>query len=96
MNAERAVGKCRRRVLVKGLVQDVWFRASTRQAALRAGVDGWVSNRADGRVEAVFEGDPEAVKTMIDFCSNGPELARVDKIEIIEEPPEGLRDFQIR
>jgi acylphosphatase len=83
-------------VLVQGLVQDVWFRASTKRAAQRAGVEGWVRNLEDGRVEAVFEGDPESVKAMIDYCSNGPELARVDEIEVIEEPPEGLGNFQIR
>ena len=96
MNAEHATNRSRCRVLIRGLVQDVWFRASTQQAARRAGVDGWVRNLADGRVEAVFEGDSESVKEMVAYCSGGPELARVDEIEVIEEPLEGLNNFQVR
>jgi len=83
-------------VLISGLVQDVWFRASTARQAARAGVDGWVRNLADGRVEAVLEGTADAVNEMIDFCSRGPEMARVDRIEVVEESPENLEAFQIR
>ncbi len=79
-----------------GLVQNVWFRAMTAKHAAQAGVDGWVRNLADGRVEAVFEGPPEAVNESVDFCSRGPEMARVDRIEVIEESPEDLEGFQIR
>jgi acylphosphatase len=83
-------------VLLTGRVQNVWFRATTAKHAIRAGVDGWVRNLPDGRVEAVLEGTPEAVNEAIDFCSRGPELARVDRIEVIEESPEGLEGFRIR
>jgi acylphosphatase len=83
-------------VLITGLVQDVWFRATTAKHAVRAGVHGWVRNLADGRVEAVLEGDADAVSGMIDFCSQGPEMARVDRIEVVEESPENLEGFQIR
>jgi acylphosphatase len=96
MSSAESADRCRRRVLVTGLVQNVWFRATTAEHAARAGVDGWVRNLADGRVEAVLEGDADAVDEMIDFCSRGPEMARVDQIEVIEESPEGLEAFQIR
>jgi acylphosphatase len=61
-----------------------------------AGVAGWVRNLRDGRVEAVFEGEPDAVRSVIDFCSLGPQWARVDGVEVIEEPAEGLEGFEIR
>jgi acylphosphatase len=83
-------------VLVCGRVQGVFFRDSTAERARRAGVDGWVRNLRDGRVEAVFEGEPDAVRSVIGFCSQGPQWARVDGIEVSEEPPEGLEGFQIR
>ena len=96
MSAAQSTGSCRRRVLITGLVQDVWFRATTAKQAVRAGVHGWVRNLTDGRVEAVLEGDADAVGEMIDFCSRGPEMARVDRIEVVEESPENLEGFQIR
>ena len=96
MSDAKPTDRCRRRVLISGLVQDVWFRATTAKQAVRAGVDGWVRNLADGRVEAVLEGSADAVNEMIDFCSRGPEMARVDQIDIVEECPEGLEAFQIR
>jgi acylphosphatase len=96
MSATESKGHCRRRVLISGLVQDVWFRATTAKQAVRADVHGWVRNLADGRVEAVLEGSADAVKEVIDFCSRGPELARVDRIEVLEETPENLEDFKIR
>jgi acylphosphatase len=83
-------------VLISGLVQDVWFRATTAQHAIRADVDGWVRNLPDGRVEAVLEGTADAVNEMIDFCSRGPEMARVDRIEVVEEASENLEGFRIR
>jgi acylphosphatase len=83
-------------VLISGLVQDVWFRATTAQHAIPAGVDGWVRNLPDGRVEAVLEGTADAVNEMIDFCSRGPEMARVDRIEVVEEASENLEGFRIR
>ncbi len=96
MSAAESTDCCRRRVLISGLVQDVWFRATTAKHAIRAGVHGWVRNLADGRVEAVLEGGADAVNEMIDFCSQGPEMARVDRIEVVEETPEDLEGFQIR
>ena len=77
-------------------MQGVFFRDSTAERARLAGVDGWVRNLRDGRVEAVFEGEPDAVTSVIGFCSQGPQWARVDGIEVTEEPPEGLKGFQIR
>ncbi len=96
MNAEKTTSRCRRRVLISGLGQNVWFRATTARQAVRAGVDGWVRNLADGRVEAVLEGTADAVNEMVDFCSQGPEMARVDRIEVVEESPENLEGFRIR
>jgi acylphosphatase len=96
MSAVESTGHCRRRVFISGLVQNVWFRATTAKQAARAGVRGWVRNLADGRVEAVLEGTADAVNEMIDFCSRGPELARVDRIEVVEESPENLEDFRVR
>ncbi len=96
MSAEKSTNRCRRRVLISGLVQNVWFRATTARRAVSAGVDGWVRNLADGRVEAVLEGNADAVNEMIDFCSRGPEMARVDRIDVVEESPENLEGFQTR
>ena len=96
MSATESTSQCRRRVLISGLVQDVWFRATTAKHAVQAGVRGWVRNLSDGRVEAVLEGTANAVNEMIDFCSQGPEMARVDRIEVVEESPENLEDFRIR
>jgi acylphosphatase len=86
----------RRRVIVNGRVQGVGFRYSVARAAHSRGVAGWVSNRPDGNVEAVFEGEPEAVESLVRFCSEGPRGAVVDRVEIVEEEPEGLGRFAIR
>jgi acylphosphatase len=83
-------------VVVKGRVQGVFFRDSTRREALRHGVVGWVCNRADGAVEAVFEGAPEAVEALVEFCKRGPRGAEVDSVETTEEPAEGLSGFEVR
>ena len=88
--------RARRRVIVRGRVQGVFFRDSTRTEAQRAGVDGWVRNRSDGSVEAVFEGAPAGVDALVGFCRRGPEWARVDEVEVVEEPCEGLRGFRVR
>lgn len=82
--------------MVSGRVQGVFFRDSTRRRAEAAGVAGWVRNRPDGAVEAVFEGEPEAVDEMVEFCRRGPSRAEVLATEVFEEPPEGLRGFEIR
>jgi len=86
----------RRRVVVHGRVQGVWFRGSTEAEARAAGLAGWVRNRPDGTVEAVFEGTPEAVAALLAFCRRGPRSARVDRVDEFEEPPEGLAAFRVR
>ena len=83
-------------VIVRGRVQGVFFRASTRSRALELGLAGWVRNRPDGSVEAVFEGPPEAVEAMTAFCREGPECARVDHVEAQRQEPEGLVGFAVR
>jgi acylphosphatase len=89
-------GLVRRLVVVHGYVQGVFFRDTTRREARRRGVAGWVSNRPDGAVEAVFEGEPEAVAEMVRFCERGPRGADVARVEVTEEPVEGLSGFDIR
>jgi acylphosphatase len=90
------VNPVRRRVLVSGRVQGVWFRESCRTAALDAGVTGSVRNLVDGRVEAVFEGPAAAVERMIEWCRHGPSRARVDHVEVHEESPIGGAGFHVR
>jgi acylphosphatase len=86
----------RRRVIVHGLVQGVFFRDSTRRLAQHHGVAGSVSNRADGAVEAVFEGEADAVERLVAFSREGPRGAQVESIEVTEEEPEGLTGFSVR
>jgi acylphosphatase len=86
----------RRRVLVSGRVQGVWFRDSCRREAQRCRVAGWVRNCGDGRVEAVFEGDPDAVNTMVNWTQHGPPRAEVADIDVIDEDPAGVTGFYIR
>ena len=86
----------RRHIFVSGRVQGVTFRASTRRKAQELGVGGWVKNLPDGRVEAVFEGDEEDVKKMVEWCHKGPRLARVEDVEVEEENPKGEDSFRIR
>ena len=86
----------RRRVIVRGRVQGVFFRDSTRQRAQSRGVAGWVRNRPDGAVEAVFEGEAEAVAALVEFCRSGPRSAEVEQVEEVTEEPEGLAGFEIR
>jgi acylphosphatase len=83
----------RQRAVVRGRVQGVFFRETTRRAATAAGVAGWVRNLPDGAVEAVFEGDPTAVTELVAFCLVGPPDAVVDGVEVFDEPPEGLVGF---
>jgi acylphosphatase len=77
-------------------VQAVGFRFSVIRMAEERGLAGWVSNRFDGSVEAVFEGEPEAVERLVEFCWQGPRGARVDSVEVTEEAPEGLSGFGVR
>jgi acylphosphatase len=86
----------RRRVVVHGRVQGVFFRDTTRRRATQRDVAGWVRNNPDGTVEAVFEGDPEAVEALIAFCGDGPRGAVVERIEVHAEDEEGLRRFDVR
>jgi acylphosphatase len=86
----------RRRVVVHGRVQGVFFRDTTRRMAESRGVAGWVTNRPDGAVEAVFEGDPDAVEAMVAFSREGPRGATVERVEFAEEEPESLSGFQVR
>ena len=86
----------RRRVIVRGLVQGVFFRDSTRRLAQRHGVSGWVANRADGAVEAVFEGEADAVERLVAVSRTGPRGAQVESVEVTEEEPEGLSGFAVR
>ncbi len=85
----------RRRVVVHGHVQGVFFRDATGDEASAQGVAGWVRNREDGAVEAVFEGEGGAVERMIDFCREGPRNAGVEEVEVFEEDPEGLSGFSV-
>ena len=86
----------RRRVVVHGLVQGVFFRDSVRRRAASTGVSGWVRNTGEGAVEAVFEGEQRAVEALVAFCREGPRGARVDRVEMIDEPAEGISGFSIR
>jgi acylphosphatase len=82
-------------VVVHGLVQGVWFRESVRRRADSLGVAGWVRNNPDGTVEAVFEGERDAVESLVRFAHLGPRSARVDRVDVREEQPEGLADFRV-
>jgi acylphosphatase len=86
----------RRRIVAHGRVQGVFFRDSTRRLAQSRGVSGWVRNREDGAVEAVFEGESEAVESMVDAVRRGPGRASVERVEVSTETPEGLDGFEIR
>ena len=86
----------RRRVVVRGRVQGVYFRGATQDEARRRGVQGFVRNQRDGSVEAVFEGPQAAVEALLAFVRQGPRHAHVQDVEVCEELPEGLLGFEIR
>ncbi len=86
----------RRRVVIGGRVQGVFFRDTARQRAEAAGVAGCIRNTPDGTVEAVFEGEPEAVERMVEFCRRGPSRAEVSSVDVTDEEPEGLSGFEVR
>ena len=89
--------KSRVHVVISGRVQGVWFRASTRDKAEQLDITGWVKNTFDGNVEAVFEGEENLVKEMLDWCHRGPPLARVENVEITKQSPSnGFDGFSIR
>ena len=86
----------RKRVVAHGRVQGVFFRDTTRRRAESVGVAGWVSNRDDGAVEAVFEGAEDAVDALVELCRRGPGQAEVTDLEVFDEEPEGLEGFRVR
>jgi len=85
-----------RHVLVTGRVQGVAFRWATRDRAVQLGLQGWVRNLADGRVEAHVEGDEATVTAMLDWFSKGPALARVDDLQARESEAQDRQGFEIR
>lgn len=86
----------RKRVVVHGAVQGVFFRDTTRRRAEQHGLAGWVRNNPDGTVEAVFEGAEADVERLVRFAQDGPSGARVERVEVFEEEPESLSGFSIR
>ncbi len=88
--------RTRAHVFVSGKVQGVYFRATTRDEAKERGVDGWVQNLDDGRVEAVFEGPEEAVEEMIEVCHRGSAAANVEDVEVTYDDPQGEGPFRVR
>jgi acylphosphatase len=81
---------------VSGRVQGVFFRAETQDRARSLGLDGWVRNAPDGTVEAVFEGDPERVESMVAWCRRGPRGAEVGDVDVVREEPRGEQGFSVR
>lgn len=86
----------RRRVVVSGRVQGVFFRDTCRRLARQHGITGWVANRSDGDVEAVFEGDEGDVEAMVDWARHGPRRATVDHCEVTDETLQGEETFSVR
>ena len=90
------MSRTRAHVFVNGRVQGVYYRGTTRERATELGVDGWVKNLDDGRVEAVFEGEADAVEAMVDYCHDGSARANVTDVDVTYEDPEGLEGFEVR
>jgi acylphosphatase len=86
----------RRRAVARGLVQGVFFRDTVRRMAEERDVAGWARNNPDGTFEAVFEGEAEAVGGLVAFCHDGPRGARVERVEVFDEEPEGASEFTVR
>ena len=86
----------RKRVVVSGQVQGVFFRDTCRRLAVAEGLAGWVRNRRDGRVEAVFEGPPDRVERLVKWAGQGPREATVAHVEVYDEQPGGLTGFAVR
>jgi len=89
-------GRTRAHVFVSGTVQGVYYRSNTRDTAREEGVNGWVRNLEDGRVEAVFEGPEDAVESIIEWCHEGSPAADVTDVETEYEVPQGEDGFEIR
>ena len=95
-NFKMDMEKVRARVIIEGRVQGVFFRQYTQEMAFRLDVKGWVKNRRDGCVEAVFEGDKERVDQIIQWCHRGPSEAKVIKVHHLWEEYRGeFEDFSI-
>ncbi|MFB6300512.1 MAG: acylphosphatase [Halobacteriales archaeon] len=90
------MARTRAHVFVSGTVQGVYYRATTRDTAREHGVDGWVRNLDDGRVEAVFEGPEDAVEAMIEWCHEGSPTAEVEAVDVEYEDPRGIDGFEVR
>ncbi|MCP4351602.1 MAG: acylphosphatase [Desulfobacterales bacterium] len=89
--------KIKAHVIVSGRVQGVFFRAETKRTAERFGVFGWVRNKGDGTVEALFEGERERVESMVNWCKGGPPHAKVKSVDIEWDDSSGeLGSFEIR
>lgn len=89
--------KVRAKVVISGKVQGVWFRQSTKDEADKLGVMGWCRNCPDGSVEAVFQGEKEAVQSIIDWCHEGPKMARVNQVNVEwQKAEDDLDGFKIR
>ncbi len=84
------------RVLIAGRVQGVGYRWATLTQAQQLGINGWVRNLSDGRVEAVFEGQKPVVEQIIEWCHTGSSAALVEDVEVVEQEPTGIEDFVIR
>jgi acylphosphatase len=82
-------------LFVSGQVQGVFFRAECASRARELGLGGFVRNLSDGRVEVAFEGDPAAVDSVVEWCHTGPRWAQVDKVEAVEEEPQGETRFRV-
>ena len=98
MNGDPALprGVCKR-LLISGRVQGIGFRASTQHKARSLGVNGWVRNLPDGRVEVLAWGDPKPVQQFTEWCRRGPAYAHVTDVEVDESTPEpGVRGFSVR
>jgi acylphosphatase len=85
----------RRHVVIYGFVQGVGFRFGVERTATARGVAGWVRNRPDGAVEAVFEGERADVEALVEFCRRGPRGAEVERVDVEEESAEGLAGFRV-
>jgi acylphosphatase len=90
------VNRTRRRVIAHGQVQGVFFRATLEQKAAALGVAGWARNRTDGSLEACFEGSERGVEELVAWCAEGPDKARVTRLDVIEEEPQGIAGFRVR
>ncbi|UIO99265.1 acylphosphatase [Halobaculum sp. CBA1158] len=93
---EHGEDRVRAHVFVSGRVQGVYYRNTTRETARERGIDGWVRNLDDGRVEVAFEGPREAVEGMVEWCHTGSPRAVVEDVTVEYGDPEGLDGFSVR